>query len=75
MHAVGEGRLQQGFGCRAGEETGELDLEEQRERGRSAVSLPASVAGVCVFYTLIISNFLLNSIREHNLKPVRFTEL
>lgn len=44
---MGEGRLQQVFGCRAGEETGELDLEEQRERGRSAVSLPASVAGVC----------------------------
>lgn len=47
MRTVGEGRLQQGFGCRAGEETGELDLEEQRERGMSAVSLPASVAGVC----------------------------
>lgn len=72
---MGEGRLQQVFGCRAGEETGEWDLEEQRERGRSAVSLHASVAGVCVFYTFIISHFLLNSIREHNFNPVRFIEL
>ena len=74
MAAVGEGRLQQVFGSRAGE-TRELDLEEQRARGRSSVSLPASVAEVCVFYTLIISNFLLSSIREHNFNPVRFTEL
>lgn len=31
--------------------------------------------GVRVFYTFIISNFLLNSIREHNFNNFQFIEL
>jgi hypothetical protein len=41
-----EGRLQQMVSCRAGSETGGLDLEKQRKRWRSALSLPASLAGL-----------------------------
>lgn len=34
------------FCCRAGDETRGLDLEEQEERQRFPVNLPASLAGV-----------------------------
>lgn len=46
MSASREGRLQQGVCYRVRDKTGELDLEDRRERPRSAVRLAASLAGV-----------------------------
>lgn len=44
----GEGRLQQVFCCRVGDETERLYLEEQRERRRFAASLPGTLVRVLV---------------------------
>lgn len=44
VSAEGKGNSQQAFYCRAGDETGGLDLKEQKEKRGSAVSLHASLA-------------------------------
>lgn len=41
-----EREIEQAVCCGAGNETGTLDLEKWRERGRSAVSPPVSLAEV-----------------------------
>lgn len=46
MGSEKKGRTQHVFCCRTGNGTGELDLEEQKEKQRYAVSLPVSLAGV-----------------------------